>query len=130
MAAKKNKPPKEHPVLGFLPCFEYYAHNRHPLEDIFIRAKPAYVNHIRGFLYGIYECNDLIDMRSKLTGKEIKPVRNNSEEAQRVNKAFQYPYQLYRVDYGDNSLRLYFGFIPGYRLINVVAVDLDHTYFN
>lgn len=130
MARNSKTKQKAEPIIGYLPCFEYYAHDKHPLEDLFNRAKPSYVTHIRGFMHGIYECTGLVEMKDKLTGKEIKPIRNDSDEAQRVNKVFKYPYQLYRVDYGDNGLRLYFGFSPQYRLIDMVAVDLDHTYFN
>lgn len=127
--AKKKGDKKPEPIVGFMPCFEYYAHDRHPL-DAFFRAKPAYVAHIRGFLDGIFQCGGLLDMKNHLTGKEIKAIHNTSEEAKRVNKVLKYPQQLYRIDYGDNTLRLYFGFNPQYKLIDIVAIDLDHTYFN
>ena len=76
------------------------------------------------------ECADLIELKQKLTGKEIKPIRAGSDEAIRANKVFRYPYPVYRVDYGDNELRLYFGFSPEYKLIDVIAIDTDHSYFN
>lgn len=115
--------------VGFMPCFEFYAHSLHPLEKFFA-TKPAYVTHIRKFLDTIFECETLIQMKDRITGKEIKPIRTDSDEAKRVNKALKYPRQLYRIDYGDTALRLYFGFNPQFRIVDVVAIDLDHTYFN
>lgn len=129
MASKKKEVNTIQPVVGLMPCFEYYAHDKHPL-DKFFKSRPSYVTHIKCFLSGIFECTGLLDMKNKLTGKEIKAIRNNSDEARRVNKAFRYPNQLYRIDYGDNELRLYFGFNPQYKLVDVVAIDIDHTYFN
>lgn len=127
---KKVKDKESQPVVyGYFPSFDYYAHARHPLDDVF-STKSAYISHIRGFMSGIFECCSIIDMKHKLTGKEIKPIRNGSDEAKRVNKVLRYPYQLYRVDYGDNGLRLYFGISPQYRLVDIVAIDLNHTYFN
>ena len=67
-------------------------------------------------------------MKNKLTGKEIKAIGNNSEEAKRVNRVLKYPFQLYRVDYGDNGLRIYFGISQQYRLVDIVAIDLKHTH--
>lgn len=127
----RNAKTKEKPQVkyGYMPCFEHYVHHHHPLDDIF-SARSSYREHIKNFLSGIFECSDLIDMTNQLTGKEIKPIRAGSDESIRVNKIFRYPHQLYRVDYGNNTLRLYFGFSPEYRLIDVVAVDLNHTYFN
>lgn len=116
-------------TVGYMPCFEYYVHAKHPIDDLF-KSRSSYLNHIRGFINGILDCKDLPDMKNKTTGKEIKPIRAGSDESIRVNKIFKYPYQLYRVDYGDNALRLYFGFSQEYRLIDIVAIDINHTYFN
>jgi hypothetical protein len=112
-----------------MPCFEYYAHDRHPLNDVF-QARQSFVNHVKGFLSGILECESLIDMKDRLTGKEIKAIRGDSDESRRVIRLMKYPQQLYRVDYCDNALRLYFGFNSQYRIVDVVAIDVDHTYFN
>lgn len=65
---KKIKKKETQPIVyGYFPSFDYYAHTRHPLDDIF-KTKKAYISHIRGFMSGIFECCSIIDMKNKYHG--------------------------------------------------------------
>lgn len=126
---KKNLENDNKSFVGFFPCFEFYAHKKHPLSE-FSNSNKSYVNHFKKFINAALYSKTVIELKNNATGKEIKPIRQGSYESIKVNKVLKYPYQIYRVDYGDNAFRLYFGFSSENRLIHILALDVKHTYFN
>lgn len=116
-------------AMGYLPCFGKYKHKKYPISVLYRNS--TFVNKTKYFLGILIECNSPLALRQAGVGKEIKTLRpGDSAEVDRVLKELEYPdTDVQRIDYGDNKLRIYFGFSNTYRLAYIYAIECDHRNF-
>lgn len=58
----------------------------------------------------------------------ISVIRPESKETKKLIKQFSFPFQIYRIDYGDTKFRVIFGLSSsdGKRIAYVLAFDMNH----
>jgi len=115
---------------GFVPCFSYYCFNRYPILGLY--SNQVYVEKLRQLL----RCALVVVNPTQLckqfgVGKEIQPIRPTDHQSKRIIRdAGGYPYQMYRIDYGDMPFRIVFGIQPNPRIIHIIMIDTKHKTYS
>jgi len=114
--------------IGFLPCFSDYKHKEFPITPLY--ENTSYVDKVKRLLSSLVDLENPMYLSSKCgVGKEIQPIRPDSKEGKRLINLFATPYQLYRIDYGNNPFRIIFAISNTDRMAFVLAFDLKHNTF-
>jgi hypothetical protein len=125
---KNSSAGKSH--IGFLPCFSKYEFARFPYERLYGSA--AAVAKVKQLMSDFVDSNGPQELHGQGVGKGgITAIRPNSKDAKKLIELFSFPYQIYRVDYGDTKFRVIFGLSSsdGKRIAYVLAFDMNHETF-
>lgn len=114
---------------GFFPSFSSYKHDECPLSEIF--DNPAHISKVKTLLSEIIECISPLEIKQKIGGHEVKPIRPNSAEDKRVIALVSDPSTtLLKIDYGNNPFRVYLGLSTTDRMAKFYMIDTKHRYYN
>jgi hypothetical protein len=114
---------------GFFPSFSSYRHDECPLGEIF--EDESHVRRVKTLLSEIIECVNPQEIKQKIGGHEIKPIRPSSAEDKRVIRIVSDPNTtLLKIDYGNNPFRVYFGLSNSDRTAKIYMIDTKHRYYN
>ena len=119
--------------FGYLPCFSEYRFRLFPYEKLY--DSPSAVAKVKQLLSAFVDSYDpprQLHQNNGIGKGGISPVRpSDSKEAHDLIKQIAYPFQIYRIDYGDTKFRVIFGLstAEGRRIAHVLAFDTDHKTF-
>ena len=114
---------------GFLPCFSAYLTKKYPFSDFY--ANDVYIGKVKILLSAFVDSTTPLELKEKLGGKMVTPIRPGDSESERILKNCQSVHPLYRIDYGDNPFRIVFGLSNLEGLAYVYIIDTTHdTYSN
>jgi len=90
-----------------------------------------YVRRVKEFVSEIIECRSPQEVKQKIGAHEIKPIRPNSGEDKKVIRTVSdSTTTLYKIDYGRNTFRLYFGFSSVDNFAYIYIIDTKHRFYN
>jgi hypothetical protein len=117
-------------IEGFLPCFSHYVFDKYPVSGLFQNS--VYMDRLRALLSCALDAQNPCRLSADHgIGKAIKPIRSGDAESDRIIREIDYPYQMYRIDYGDNPFRIVFGFTSTpHRVLHVLAIDVGHSTYS
>ena len=112
-------------MIGHLPCFSNYLHDDFPLGNFY--PTPSSVRRVKDLLSALVDSASPQDLKQNIGAHGIAPVRPDSREGKELINLCNSPYQIYRIDYGDNPFRIVFAFAraPG-NLAYIYAIDVSH----
>jgi hypothetical protein len=111
--------------IGFLPCFSKYRFDSYPYEKLY--NNNAAVNKVKLLMSAFIDSNSPSSLHTQI-GKEVQVIRPDSKKTKELIKFFGFPYDIYRIDYGDTPFRLIFGLENdnSKRLAYILAFDMTH----
>jgi len=112
---------------GFLPCFSKYDFRHYPIENLY--CNNTAVSKVKQLVSALIDSNGPEVLSKQGIGKGgIKVIRPTSKEAIELIKSFEFPYNIYRIDYGDTPFRIIFGLYNGNgkRIAYIFAFDMVH----
>jgi hypothetical protein len=112
---------------GFMPCFSYYKNREYPIDSLYNNG--ANVEKVKNLLSCLVDSESPGALKKQI-GKDINPLRPDSQEGKRLIRQFEYHGQLYRIDYGNTPFRIVFGLSNSDRLAHILAIDLTHETFS
>ena len=113
---------------GFLPCFSAYDHNHFPVEKLY--DLDSNVRRAKALVSAFIDSESPSAIKNQIGGKDIKPIRPDSQEGKRLIQHFSFPYEIFRVDYGRTPLRIIFGLSKADRMAYILAFDVSHSTFS
>lgn len=113
---------------GFLPCFSRHKDNHYPIADFY--SNSTFVNKVECFVQAIVTSPTIQVLKDKIHPKGgiqiIDPLKNKDDRILCQKLGWQEG-KVYRVDYGDNAIRLLFGLDSNERRCHILALDADHS---
>jgi hypothetical protein len=114
---------------GFLPSFEFYLFDKYPIDNLY--ANSVFFTKLQQLLNALLIIENPFLLTSQYAiGKEIQPIRPGSQESKNIINETGYPYQLYRIDYGNTPFRIIFGIENKNRIAHIVIIDTKHKTYN
>jgi len=110
---------------GFLPCFSRYKHSYFPIVNIYQKA--SYVTKVKTLISALIDSPSILSLKQNGIGKDIQTIRPTSAESKRLISLFEFDYDIYRIDYGDNPFRIIFGLSNIKREAYILAIDTTHS---
>jgi len=128
---KKNK--ASNAKIGYLPCFSAYDFRHFPYEKLYDNSSAvAKVQQLLAAFVNSYDPPRQLHRDNGIGKGGITPIRpGDSKEATELIRLLGYPFQIYRIDYGDTKFRVVFGLstADNRRIAHVLAFDTDHKTF-
>jgi hypothetical protein len=113
---------------GYFACFGRYKHKIAPLSDVY--EKQSYVRRIQTLLSEVITCKSPLELKQKIGAHEIKAIRPDSAESKKVIGIIGDPENTpLKIDYGNNSFRVYFCLSSNDDLAYVYIIDTKHRFF-
>lgn len=112
---------------GFLPCFSRHIDKHYPITDFY--ANSTFVNKVECFVRAIVTSPSTQVLKDKIHPKGgIQPIDPFGSKDDRIlcQKLGWQESKVYRVDYGDNTIRLLFGLDNAERRCHILALDANH----
>lgn len=117
------------PTNGFLPCFSKYKFDNYPIQNLY--AENSQVEKVKRLLSALVDTINPLELTKKYgVGKEIQTIRPDSRDGKQIIKMCSFPYNLYRIDYGDTPFRIIFGITNEPRIAYIFAFDTKHSTFS
>lgn len=114
---------------GFFPNFSSYRHSECPLGEIFENS--SNIRRTKQLLSEIIECINPQEIKQKIGGHDVKPIRPQSAEDKKVIAIVSDPSTtLLKIDYGNNPFRVYLGLSNIDRTAKIYMIDTKHRYYN
>lgn len=113
---------------GFFPCFSQYRNDICPLSEVF--DKNSYVTKVKKLLSEVVDCCSPAEVHQRIGSHGISPVRPDSQEGKRVISLLSTPETILKIDYGNNTFRIYFSLSNTDKLARIFMIDTKHRFYN
>jgi hypothetical protein len=113
---------------GFLPCFSKHKDSHYSIDDFY--ANDAFVNKVETFVKAIVTSPSTQALAQQIHAKGgIQPIdpMGNKDDRELCQRLGWLQSKVYRVDYGNNTMRLLFGLDNSERRCHILALDANHA---